>query len=745
MQNIQQFIDVGYHTVPLLGANITRSESGTSKKIGYPNSWQKYKEDFNEVASTIGAVIPGKQSNLIVIDCDSTETTELFEALLPAYKAVAYGVGKMTIVKDGEVSEPIRSSNWFFKYSPNIPVIHNGYKHLEVFSGDGDTQNILLPTQGNKTKTPWINIPETTHIPQALITLIAVWAKASKTTPAPSQSHNQYSPQHSFNLAPMCEKQLVRPDTLDHKLFAIITPKSFRNSLYRSKGYLHPNDIEVGQGNDYISRLSAILASDKSINPHLYEAMMNFVNDQWEYPLSSTKLQKYISHMLTGANKEGKNFWVYDEHWEKDRFMYYSKLEDPMEYFMDPDELSIIEVNHDTYITRVIKDSKIKPILSLIPECGIKPSTKNAVDIFRSQVPAMRNVVYPHLPFGQLSNNRYEFNRFKPTKALEIIRDPQTYKEQYTPPKVFINWLHGFQPDEQDRKYLLSHILTKFLTFSYSPVIYYFVGIPGSGKGTLNKIIAKIIGEENMATNLGKGEATGIFNGWMKDKYFVVFEEMNDKLNRTEAKMFSGNLKTWSGDATFSCREMTKDFYSAPMTATFILNQNGDTFELDPNDRRILYMNSPTKASVDDIVAILATPIEDIAYYIATEYSQLNDEDYQTPPMNAAKRKSINDKLPLGNKILNLLENKDWEHFYNLVADSNIDIELFRHNRAKGYIYVEALGQMYCSLAGRAYDKAEMITKFRMMTQDNVKFKFMHSNNEALLHFIPYADAVEPI
>ena len=736
--NIQPFIDAGWYTIPLRGSKITRSKDGTSKEAQYPSDWTQYQHSFNDVATPVGAVIPGKESNIIVVDCDSTETTELFQALLPNHEAVAYGTGK----KD-KLGNDILSSNWYFEYDPDVKVILNGFNKLEVFSGNGPIKNVYLPTNNNESKVPWDTIPTILKMPEHIKSILNTWSEASAPKVAPSVN-SSYEPQHSFNLAPMVEKQLIRPDTIDRKLFGIITPKAFRSNLYKQQKYLHPNQVEDGRGNEYLSKISAILASDISIDKELYTKMMYYINEQWEYPMPQAKVKNLITHMLTSAQIDGTPIWKYNNEWDKIRFMHYNKVEQPVEYFVDPELLSIIEVNHESYITREVKDSKVKTILALMPEAGIKPNVKNASDRFKMELPAMHKVIEPHRDFGQLADDRFKFNMFKPTRALEVIRNPEAYASDYTVPTAFIEYLDRFQPNEEDRNYLMSHLLTKLLTFEYSAVIYYFVGRPGSGKGTFSKLLAALVGTEYVKQDLGKSEGLGIYNAWLKDIYFATFEEMNDKLTRSEAKQFNGQLKTWSGSSTFSCRAMNTDHVQYPTTATFILNQNGDTFELDPTERRIMYMYSPDKADINnivDVIDLIDNHIEDIAYYIATKFNKLTPEEYHTPLMNDAKRASINDKLPLGNKLLTILENKDWDTFFGLINDSGIDKELFKRDKEKSRIYIEALGHLYCALAGKEYDRLSMVTKFRLLAKDNPKFEWLHNNNEAYYHFIPWADA----
>ncbi len=746
MTDITPYITAGWHTIPHTKPTIYRE--GKDKIFGVPTKWQKYKEEWNEVATPVGSVIPGPQSNLIVIDCDSTKTTELFEQLLPDYKAVTYSIDKKD--KDGK---EIKGSNWFFFYQPNIPVMHNGLYNLEIFSGDGDTQQVFLPTKGNKTKTSWAHMPKLMAIPPTIVTLLNVWSKASKPHAQPIVSNGSSVGQHTFNLAPLIEKQLSR-DSIVPQLFSIITPSAFRNDLYRDKGYLHPNDIVDGSGNDYFIKVSAILGSDCSISKDLYTRMMHYINDLWEQPYSAQEINKRIDRMVSGlARVNGLPIWDYDPQWEFARFMDHNKIEEMVEYFIDPSLLEVIEVNHTTHITRVLKRGLATALTQLTTK-GKDFVGKNKVEKFQMAIPSMVKVTRPNKPFGPLVDDRFKYNTFMASPALEVIRHPESYKDRYNPPVEFIAYMESLVPKKLERTYLLRHLLTKLSTFGYSPAVYYFVGVPGSGKGLFVSLINKLMGgEQYVGQNLGSSEILGVTNGWLEGLLFAHFDELHDTLGKYEdRKKANGNIKKWSGSEVFQLRRMHTESVTEPMMATFILTQNGSAFNMDVGDRRYLYMDTPNvldKDLAEGMVDLIANRIEDIAYYLHNEYEQLPMHEYVKPPMTDDKLGSIMSKQPAEIKILSAIDNRTYGTLYQLAIDSGMDMAMLTQYRSKNLIYEDALIWMYKGLTDSNISGAEVLNLFKAaikhgQLKGQPSAQQMYHNNKWTITAHGFMDTVEP-
>lgn len=716
MNDISQFIAAGWHTVPHTKNTIVRDPETRQKIFGTPQGWNKYKSEFNEVPTAVGSVIPGPQSNLIVIDCDSTEATELFEQLLPNYRAVTYGIDK----KDKAGNE-IRSSNWFFYYMPNIPVIHNGLYKLEVFSGESDTQQVFLPTKGNKTKTSWEEIPTMSEVPPSIVTLLNVWDRASKTPKMVQTNTNQAQGQHTYNLAPLVEKQLSRDEPIP-QLFSIITPSIFRNEVYRTKGYLHPNEIEDGDGNDYMLRVSTILGSDQSISKELYTRIMNYINGLWEQPYSDREMQQRIDRMTSGTSRfNGKAIWSYDAQWEHSRFMDHNRIDHLVEYFLDPTLLEVVEVNHTTGITRVVKKG-LATALTLLTTKGKDFKGKNKIETFQYAIPAKVKVVRPTEQFGPLPHDPYQYNTFRLSPALDVIQNPDSYTDQYKQPDDFILYMESLVPKEEERTYLLRHLLTKLTTFGYSPAVYYFVGAPGSGKGIFTTLISKLMGgEQYVGLNLGSSEVTGVTNGWLAGMFFAHFDELHDTLSKYEdKKKANGNIKKWTGAETFQLRQMHTESVSEPMLATFILTQNGASFNMDMGDRRYLYMNTPNVLDLglaEKIVHSIEHNILDIAYYLATSFDLLPVQEYVRPPMTDDKVESIMANQPKELVILHAIDNKNYDRLYELAIDSGMDLSLLTKYRPKNLIYEDALIWMYKGLT----DTVKSSSEIRALFQSAVK------------------------
>ena len=738
------YIDRGWYTVPLTKPTLYRLDNGKKSDAGMPNNWTKYHNEFNEIPTKIGSVLPGAKSNLLVIDCDSTETTEMMETLInaiyPDYKAKTYSIGKLD-----ENKQLIKGSKWFFTHDPDIPAMHTGPYKLEVFSGNGDDkQQVFLPTPANKTTTPWDHIPQLQPVPSTLKMLLDVWYKASKPQVVNTSTSTN---NHTFNLAPMVEKQLSR-STVSPTLFAILTPKAFRNQLYREKGYLHPNDIVDGEGNEYMTKVSAILGSDKSISKELYQRMMHFINDQWEHPYSERELATKMDYMTSGAaTTSNGSLWQYDPDWELARFMDYNRVEQMMEYYLDPELLEIVEINHTTTRSRVLQPKQYGAALSLLTTKTIKG--KNKAEIFHASVPAMTTVVEPTKPFGPQSD--YKYNKFIASPAIEIIQNPDTYKQDYTRPEAFHNYLRSLMPIDEDRNYIMSHLRTKLTTFKYSPVVYYFVGAPGSGKGMFGKMVQKLVGEQYTAPDLGRTELIGLSNAWLEGKFFVMFEELHEALKGyADNQLGQSNIKRWTGSETASIKKMRADPYPVPMLATFILNQNGNTFRMDIKDRRYYFIDTPDTLDFNLGEEARATNILDIAYYIATEYPLLSDRDYVIPPMSEHKQASIMEKQPYEVQVLTYLANGQFDIVYNMINSTGASMSRFIEKRADDYITEDSLIDIYRSgtVLGESLNDGEILHKWK----NGIKAGLLpgqpavpYSNNKYRIRALGFSETIEPI
>ena len=643
MKTIKPFIDLGFHTVPLDG-ELKRTSDGKKTIPIYEKGWNiKYQEDFNEEESKLGGAITGSISGIVAIDCDNTSTYELFKSLDLENKFHFISKGK-----------PAGGGTIIYSYPKNevIPSfsIHDDTISLDFYADNGF---VYLPTDANKTKEKWTQekfseLPELLGMPPVVFTMLQTLYTQYKLI----QSSSDKGPkklqtiQMANFLAPAVELMLDKEQFMP-TLFRIITPKDFRElPQYVKHGYLHPKNIPEGRGSEYISKVSAILGADSSIDKALYEKAIKFINELWDDPMPINRLtQTILKPMVKGQSTiNGEAIWSYDMRWKDRGFSFINKLGEAVEVFFD-------DVRKQFYLVNFTRDSvttyfKDTDIFSYIQTVGLGlPPPKQ----FKSMMPLIRTVNDPSKPFGFFAVDEYtrSFNTFNQTPELAILNNPGSYKDMYQEPTTILTYLETLVPHKHSRLYLLKFLRKKLTTFDYSPVVLYFLGTHGSGKDTFVSLVANIIGPQYVARPTVK-EFLEQFNGWLVDKYFIQLDEYGNQLTRYSEKQEAlGKIKAYTGKREVQIRQMRTDGFNYSHTSTFILTANTNPLLLEEGDRRAHIMETPNEMSsqewVQDIGGIkvvqdkLLEEIKDFCYYLATEVEDMSYDDYVSPPLSKGK------------------------------------------------------------------------------------------------------------
>lgn len=630
----------------------------------FEKNWRAtYTTTFNEKHSELAGLMTGRQSNVIAIDCDDQVTYNIFKSLDPDYKFHFVSVGK-----------PSGGATIMYKYDAEVPTYSISEKlKLDVFSDEGF---IFLPTENNHTKQPWkfTTPPELKTMPQEIKSLLVVMSKKNKDTKAVETKSEVRT-----RLAPLVES-FVKEGKYMPSLFSIITPKSFRTyPSYVAKGHLHPNDIAVGSGSDYLSKVSCILGADISISKELYYNALGAINGLWKEPMDDDKLQKtIIAPMIEQRTTiEGKVVWKYDEHWNKHGLILTALNEDSLESFYDDVKGLYYLVNYTREYVKVYTDKR--PCISTIKTLVGRGMTELEYDSTKKLI---RTVLNPAEDFGHTSN-KDEFNLFEPSPGLAIINDPEKYRLQYKTPTATIEYFKSFIPDEQMRNYVLSFIKTKFMTFDYSPVVLYFIGAHGSGKDTFVKMLSRIINVSHIAKPDAKVFLEQ-YNSWMMDKYFIQLDEYGNKLNRLADKQEAlGILKSISGAEDMQIRPMRQEAFNHKHGITFIMTANLNPLPVETGDRRMALINTPNKLDQEEWVAKfggiravidkIAEEHLDFCYYLGTEIEQLNPNDYVIAPYTKDKEKLIVNSMPAWQRIIYSINNSEFYELANLAAEYQIN------------------------------------------------------------------------
>lgn len=667
MITLKDFIAIGLHTVPLKGS-LVRLENGKKSLPDFEKGWQvKYSESFNKNDSRLGGAITGQISGIVAIDCDNPATFQIFKSLDPDYQAVALSVGKY--------DEP--TGTFIYKYEEDLAqgfkLHENDGLSLDFYSDGGF---IYLPVVGNMTKLAWETIPEIKPMPAAVKILVKQMAKKLVTREAVPVTNV---------ITARCLQPLVK-QFVDSKefmpgLFKIITPKDFRNlPQYVKEGFLHPDNVPQGRGSEYLSKISAILGSDISIDQETYVGAIDLINNLWSDPMDEDTLDKtIIQPMIEGrASVNGVPLWSYDEKWKQYSLVLSSKRQSSLELGFDDRRGAYYVVDAaNNWHTSFERDSEL---MAYLEAAAVKTPVKREL---KSSLPIINVVSKPNEDYGFIAGEdptAKDLNLFKQTPELQIFNNPESYADSYKRPSTLLKFLETLVPEEAMRNYLLGFVKYKLRTFEYSPVILYFLGVHGSGKDTFVQILEQIIGAVGKPT---AKEFLEIFNGYMLDNYFVQLDEYGNQLIRSDEKEEAlGKLKAYSGKSNISIRMMRSNGFQYMHRVTFIATANKNPLILEDGDRRMAMLSTPNKldqqdwvkemGGVSEVYAKIISEVPDFCYWLSLEGPELTSAQYVMPPESAFKHEIIANSMYAASRIAYCIKQGMWSYLINLANQYEI-------------------------------------------------------------------------
>jgi len=686
VKNIQPFIDLGWHTVPLQG-QLVRKEDGDKTIPQFEKNWkQKYREKMNKNATAIGGVLTGEVSNIIAIDCDNEVTYNLFKSLDPDYETI--------FISEGKGKE---AGTFIYKYDAAIPDSFSptdGDIELDVYSDNGF---VYLPTKDNDSKRTWTTILDIKELPATTKLLLM---QLQKKVIKPKETYIQSS-QARACLEPILIQFIGKRGEFIPSLFKVITPRDFRQlEQYQTKGFLHPQNVPDGRGSEYLSKISAILGADESVNEELYIDCMTHINDLYNHPMDGERLDTTIlSPMLEhNASIDGVPIWQYNEQWADDRFSLTTKHGLIIDVAFDDRRNTYYFIDMTNEILHgFAKDTEFMSYLEATVRTEI-PKKR----IVKQKTPIVHIQSNPSVPFGFCKSSTPQvlaFNSFKPSAELAIIQEPEDYKKFYKKPEAILKYLECLVPNDDARNYMLRFLKRKFLTFDYSPVILYFLGVPGSGKDTFVSILEEIMSTMSRPTT---NEFLEIYNNWMLDTYFVQLDEYGDQLSRmADKEMVKGKLKAYTGKAGVRIRNMRQASYDIRHAITFIMTANKNPLMLDDQDRRVHLMETPNVLEMQpwfnsQMYDQMMSEIKDFCYYLATDVPTMTKDEYMSPPKSESKHRLIADSMFAAQKLAYAFKHSMWNYLIELAKDHGAD--KFADGIKHGRVASDDLEELYDEL-----------------------------------------------
>jgi len=225
------------------------------------------------------------------------------------------------------------------------------------------------------------------------------------------------------------------------------------------------------------------------------------------------------------------------------------------------------------------------------------------------------------------------------------------------------------------------------------------------------------------------------------DKYFVKLNELSDSINSAKDKQQAQVLlKLYTGLNEFEVRAMRADYMTYPQTAMFIMTANDAPLTIEDTDRRLYYIHTPNTfdhapqclaSSPTQIYNAIMAQTKDIAYWLATEFTNLSDVDYVRAPDHEGKNEMIFMSLNTSTKIAWALASSEFDLLNEWLVDPK---PIFRDDN-RGRVYLKDLTAVYFEQSSS--DEAESVMKQAMKAQG---FKMHFGSHNDRYYEVPHLE-----
>lgn len=646
------FIKSGWNVIPY--DRIYYAEDG--RKIATPQiQWKRYKTQPNTQTSPAGALICGSQ---IVIDCDSDSSTQTILNLIGA---------DITHLQDPDLRRKL-PINFIVKTKKGYHFYFKGDKHIPDLKGDKldvqatDNRLIYLPTKASEGKDVIHCVVdadgriELTNIPKS----IKDYVLSLRGGDAEAAENKKVRYTAGTPLA-----KIERGSDLYYRR---LTPRSYRDNIayteiIQKQGYLHPNNVNDGDGNDYMIKVASILASDSTIDINAFWDNINFINEQWDRPLTAEALYQKVYRYTDGTYIP----FNYDPEWERVKYAFIDREGKEIIILFDRERKQFIIADMDKNKVTHIKTSEIATYFA---HCFGETMRQSELAMV---IPLVTIANQPDLPFGFVNNK--VFNICRRSRYVERLNDtaPIPYDEvqriNTQKNKVYAFLQHLFQ---EQLGYFLAFLKRKLTTFEYSPIIFWLYDHKGgAGKGVLENLLRRIVDSDNLG-KMGYDEFRTKFTGAVEGKVFVFLNEFPEELK--DRRFVTDKLKDLSGGDEVSIERKGQDSYIARNYTTFILTSNRICVELKEADRRfaVVYCQQTLverfgPSFYEELMN--EQEIMDFILYLKLNVAPLEDLAYRNAPLSEFKKEATESVEGNTERVARLLIENKIEELYDEFKD----------------------------------------------------------------------------
>jgi len=545
--------------------------------------------------------------DLIVIDCDDLETTELIDnSLVPSQTDIDHYI----VVSDkGEKHFYFAPSDYYktsklYKDSRlalgKIDVLH-GHSLVYTPCADNSTKSVLQGTKDTNSKLGY----KLTEIPDNIVDVLIQRMKTKTLA-----KEEDYKPVTSF-LAPLIEQALTLythhtkgSNYLDMQaLMALITPARYRDEL---KPDYNPARLEEGRMT-YLHAISFKISNDPSISFELHKELITTISNMLQRPMDPSRLKAeifdYVRSEVNGTR------WQYNKNATGQPLVSMNGAEYCPVYRTLEDEYIISKPSGD--IVKASSTQKFRQIIGsknfslLVDGKKINLDTNMAMKKLQESMDTLSVRELPYRDTGVfMEDNSMYYNQYVPTKYLGIIRgnykNELIYKGEESHPlitRVIKNVMYdnlelhnqliveGKIPADTPSMYdkFIEFLSYKLKKLEYSPLVFQLMGKRGIGKSLLMQIFNDLTGLFMPVSFSKKTE----FNGDMAGQIFLNEDE------GLVTQQLVNTAKTLSGSKIISIRKLYAEAEKQRNIATYIFTTNKTTPMAETmSDRRFVTFSS---------------------------------------------------------------------------------------------------------------------------------------------------------
>lgn len=535
-------------------------------------SWKKLTKSTATDSSESYVIKP--QDDLIVVDCDSIETTAIIDQTLSKKT--------YTVISDQSMKHFYFTPTEYFSKSPIKSSSRVSANKIDILQGECI---VFTPCEANHTKHVYHDLP-ILPIPDKLVDILV-----NRYTKNILDQTPDFEPNDSFR-APIIDVALAQwhrakdYSTSLQSLFEAITPKRYRAMVMPD---YHPDSIPDGEGINYLQALSTKIARDQSISPKLHTEILSIIAfELWSEPLEEDKFKAFMSNQFT-QTINGKTVFCYNPDYSSKPLVsvsnrpYRALCRDANDaYYTTTKAGDIISFKSFVMMSKTMRSKNYNLMIGgktiAVPkEDQLLPIIDTVAIVNTRRLPSGRNVLGEKDVFNTYQHSRY-ISIIRGDEGPEIPSDPMSFP---TIEYILRNLTADLEYQDETLSKFYQFLSHKFKTFDYSPLVFQMLGIKGIGKNTF---VESVLGAIDKIAKSNINSSNNQFNSEFAESAFIFHDE--DIISKTTMNF----IKKVSGGQTMRIEakavNATSDTYNS---STFICTANSTTAMKEGiDDRRVV-------------------------------------------------------------------------------------------------------------------------------------------------------------